>query len=170
MSRAIQRTALDYVIIESINDLADSVGQKFRVDDVLHLVLQNKAVAAITKRLRDEFDKRYKLDVLFARYIKGQVRHHLQHAKDANGIRVYECYSDGHGDYRWQRLKYMTRQDLRAIIAERRVLVGRITAQIKRYEIMLSELDKYNERTIVDTVYEDATKRIKEAERKEKSA
>lgn len=169
MPRAIQRTALDYVIIEHIQGISDKRGF-FSVDDVLHAVISDSRIASVVRRLRDEFDKRYKLDVLFARYVKGEIRKHMHQARDVNGIRVYECYSDGHGDYRWQRLKYMTRQDLRAIIAERRVLVGRITAQIKRYEIMLSELDKYNERTIVDTVYEDATKRIKEAERKEKSA
>lgn len=170
MTKAVQRTALDYVISEAISELSDSVGQKFLVDDVLHLVLQDKRIAPIVKRLREEFDRKYKLDILFARYTKTQIRKHLQQSKDANGIRVYECYSDGHGNFRWQRLRFMTRQDLRAIIAERRVLVGHLTAQIKRYEIMLSELDKYGEKTTVDTVYEDASKRIKVEERKAKSA
>jgi hypothetical protein len=168
-AKAVRRTALDYIILEKIEATADERGH-FNVSDILHAVLSDPRLAGVIKGLFEKFDRKWHLDTLFAQFVKNRVRLHLRKAMDSNGLRRFESYSAGEKEHRWQPLRYMTRDVLKVVIAERRTLHGQIGAQIRRYEIILHELEKYGERTRVDTVYDDVLPLLRKLEKEKVSA
>lgn len=165
MRKVANRTALDYIIIEAIENVAAERAH-FTKRDILHAVMTDSRIMGIVKGLYERFDRKWHLDVVFTKYVKGRVGHFLQTTKDGNGLRVYESYSAGDQERRWQPLRAMTRTVLSVVVAEHRTLRGQIDAKIRRYELILGELQKYTDRTHVDTVYSDAVKKIRIEEAK----
>jgi Zn-dependent M32 family carboxypeptidase len=158
------RTALEHIIAEKIENIAERRGH-FNKTDILHEVLSDSRLAGVVKGLYEKFDRKWHLDVVFTRYVRSRLAAILQSTRDKNGLRMYESYSAGESQRRWQPLRYMTKSTLRVVVAERRTLHGQIGVQIKRYEIILEALEKYGDSTRADTVFNEVLPKLRALEK-----
>ena len=70
------------------------------------------------------------------------------------GIRVYECYGAGESERRWQPLRALTANTLRAVMRETRTQERQLKIKSAGYEHFLRELEKLGEGATVGDVYD----------------
>lgn len=161
MPRTREKTKIDKLIEPAIQKVAKRTADTyFWKSSVVNEVLKNRQLAGIVTDLRTRYGA-WKLDQLMMRYIDSHVGHVLQQ-RDANGIRVYECYAVGKPERRWQPLRAMTANGLRSVMQQTRVQARQLTLKGEGYHIFLEELEKLGQPDArVDEIYEKAAPRIR---------
>ena len=121
--------------------------------------MDNKHLAKVLTDLRTKHGA-WKLDQLIKRYVDTRVGQALQQ-RDANGIRVYECYAVGKPERRWLPLRAMTAVTLRNVMQQTRVQARQLSVKGEGYHILLDELEKLGQpNATVDEVYDKVIKKI----------
>lgn len=155
-----QRTKIDNLIEPALLKVAKRASPYFGKSAIINEVTNNKALAAILADLRDRYGA-WKIDQLILRYIDSHVGHALQQ-RDANGIRVYECYGAGESERRWQPLRALTADKLRLVMRQTRREAAQLERKGEGYHIILEELERLRRPdATVDDVYERALPKIK---------
>lgn len=156
-----KKTYLDSQIEPAIEKVVKEVGASyFTKKDVMD---QIKKVRRVSSLLND-LQKRHSgvgADEIVVRYIENAVGQALQ-KKDANGLRVYECYSAGERQRRWMPLRAMTADQLRVAMQAADRGARELQVKAEGYQLILAELEKRPPGAIVDNVYDEVLPRILE--------
>ncbi len=71
-----------------------------------------------------------------------------------NGLRLYECYSDGAGTRRWRRFRSMGALDVERVLADVRVLADQLAEKVTFLEAVAKELRATGPDATVADVYD----------------
>ena len=155
-----KKTYLDNQIEPALEKVVKRSASYFTKKDVVDQIKRVRKVAS----LLDDLQRRHAgvgADEIVLRYIDTAVGQALQ-KKDANGLRVYECYSAGERQRRWMLLRAMTADQLRVAMqaADRGARELRVKAE--GYQLILAELEKRPPGATVDNVYDEVLPKILE--------
>ncbi|MFZ0058728.1 MAG: hypothetical protein WAL35_01615 [Acidimicrobiales bacterium] len=150
-------TPIDRLIQPAIKKAAKSTSY-FRKSEAVRTVLTNPKVVELLTDLRNRHGG-WQIDQLVIRCIDAKVAQELQR-RDANGIRVYECYAAGERERRWLPLRAMTRDQLRAVMQATRTQARSLTLKGEGYQIFLDELEKLSPTAVVNDVYDRVVPKI----------
>jgi hypothetical protein len=154
----LERTPVDRLVQPAVERVAARGGGYFKKSEVVQAITKERRVSSLLTDLRTRHGA-WKIDQLILRYIDGRVGHILQ-MRDANGIRVYECYAAGEKERRWMPLRAMTANTLRAVMQETRTQARYLTIKGEGYQYFLTELEKLGEEATVEDVYDKVIGRI----------
>ena len=155
-----KKTYLDNQIEPALEKVVKRSASYFTKKDVVDQIKRVRKVSS----LLDDLQRRHAgvgADEIVLRYIDTAVGQALQ-KKDANGLRVYECYSAGERQRRWMLLRAMTADQLRVAMqaADRGARELRVKAE--GYQLILAELEKRPPGATVDNVYDEVLPKILE--------
>jgi len=148
-----ERTPLDRLIDPAVERVGKSRSY-FKKSEVIAEVRKNRALNRMLTEMRNKY-RAWKFDQIIVRYMEGAIGSVLQR-RDANGIRIYECYSVGSRERRWQPLRAMTLTTLRAVMAEARTQARQLELKGEGYEYFEKELEKLGPNARVEQVYDQA--------------
>ena len=140
-----ERTKIDSLIEPVVERVAKrNASSYFHKSSVVNEVMNNKHLGQVLADLRTRYGA-WKIDQLISRYIKLRVGQVLQQ-RDANGIRVYECYAT-YGlaqdrERRWQTLRAMNLASLRQLTTQTRTRARELELKAEGYEFFVEELEK----------------------------
>lgn len=106
-------TLIDRLVIRCVRDVAQRPSY-FTKQEVVREVLGRHDLGTVLREIRQGHPG-YGLDQCIVGYVGARVSEELQQ-RDTYGIRLYECYRDGQGTFRWRQLKTMTRKDLDRVL------------------------------------------------------
>ena len=156
-----KKTYIDSQIEPAIEKIVKESGASyFTKKDVVDQIKKVRKVAS----LLNDLQKRHSgvgADEIVVRYIETAVGQALQ-KKDANGLRVYECYSAGERQRRWMRLRAMTADQLRVAMQAANRGARELQVKAEGYQLILDELEKGPPGATVDDVYDEVVPRILE--------
>ena len=156
-----RKTYLDSQIEPAIEKVVRKSGASyFTKKDVVDQIKKVRKVSS----LLDDLQRRHAgvgADEIVLRYIETAVGQALQ-KKDANGLRVYECYSAGERQRRWMRLRAMTADQLRVAMQAADRGARELQLKAEGYQLILNELEKGPPGATVDDVYDEVVPRILE--------
>lgn len=156
-----RKTYLDSQIEPAIEKVVRKSGASyFTKKDVVDQIKKVRRVSS----LLDDLQRRHAgvgADEIVLRYIETAVGQALQ-KKDANGLRVYECYSAGERQRRWMRLRAMTAEQLRVAMQAADRGARELQLKAEGYQLILNELEKGPPGATVDDVYDEVVPRILE--------
>ena len=156
-----RKTYLDSQIEPAIEKVVRKSGASyFTKKDVVDQIKKVRKVSS----LLDDLQRRHAgvgADEIVLRYIETAVGQALQ-KKDANGLRVYECYSAGERQRRWMRLRAMTAEQLRVAMQAADRGAREFQLKAEGYQLILNELEKGPPGATVDDVYDEVVPRILE--------
>ena len=156
-----RKTYLDSQIEPAIEKVVRKSGASyFTKKDVVDQIKKVRKVSS----LLDDLQRRHAgvgADEIVLRYIETAVGQALQ-KKDANGLRVYECYSAGERQRRWMRLRAMTAEQLRVAMQAADRGARELQLKAEGYQLILNELEKGPPGATVDDVYDEVVPRILE--------
>ena len=101
------------------------------------------------------------MDKFIKKHLENAVGQALQ-KRDANGLRICECYSAGTRHRRWMPLRAMTANDLRAVMQATRVESRALANKAEGYQMMITELENLSAAATVNSVYDAVVPKIKE--------
>ena len=123
-------TGIDKLIDPAIKKVARGTSY-FRKSAVKNEVLATSSLKTALRSL-DNNHPEWQFGEVIHRYVEAAVGHALQQ-KDANGIRVYECYAAHESERRWMKLRSMTAAQLRLVIAETHTRERQMVVKRKGY-------------------------------------
>lgn len=148
-------TLVDRLIVRSVREVAERPGY-FTKKEVVRDVLARQDLGVVLREIRLGHPG-YGLDQCVVGYVGSRVGEELQR-RDAYGIRMYECYRDSEGNFRWRRLKTMTRKDLDRVLASIDMQVDHLLSKRRTYQAFREALAG-TARTVGD-VYEAVVTRL----------
>lgn len=134
-------------------------GPYFTKREVVIEVLRRRGLRELVVELRRAYVGQ-ELDLVVLRYVEIVVTRGLQ-IRDEHRVRVYECYSVGNGERRWQPLRSMNGEDLKRVVVDLRALREQVDAKLHVYEALLAELERKPKVASVDEIYIDTLRRLK---------
>lgn len=156
-----KKTYIDSQIEPAIEKVVKKSGASyFTRKDVVDQIKKVRRVSS----LLDDLQRRHAgvgADEIVLRYIDDAVGRALQ-KKDANGLRVYECYSAGERQRRWMRFRAMTADQLRVAMQAANRGARELQLKAEGYQLILDELEKGPPGATVDDVYDEVVPRILE--------
>lgn len=155
-----KKTYLDNQIEPALEKVVKRSASYFTKKDVVDQIKRVRKVSS----LLDDLQRRHAgvgADEIVLRYIDTAVGQALQ-KKDANGLRVYECYSAGERQRRWMPLRAMTADQLRVAMQAANRGARELQVKAEGYQLILDELEKGPPGATVDNVYDEVLPRILE--------
>jgi hypothetical protein len=153
VGRPLEQTAIDKIIEPSLEAvIRRKKGPVFYKSEVQAQILKHSKLGEVLTTIRDDYGE-WGIDEVVRRYINVKLGQVLQ-KRDANGVRVYECYGAGESERRWQPLRALTRETLRAVMMETRTQERQLNIKGRGYQYFLDELEKLGEDATVDDVYD----------------
>lgn len=142
-------TLVDRLVVRGVKEVAQRPGY-FTKKEVVREVLSRQDLGVVLKEIRQEHPG-YGLDQCVVGFVSARVSEELQQ-RDAYGLRLYECYRDAEGQFRWRRLRSMTRKDLDRVLSSIDTQVEQLSNKRKLYQALRDALAASAE--TVDAVYE----------------
>ncbi len=151
---------IDKVIEACVHRVAlkRAAGRSFRKSEVVVEVGKHRDIRRILADVRARYTE-WKVEYIILRYITHRIDRVLQ-ARDANGIRVFECYASGQRERNWLPLRAMDKNALRASMTEARTLSRQLEIKAGGYAFFLDELEKLPDTARVDEVYDKVLPKI----------
>lgn len=159
-----KRTKIDNLIETTVGKVARrNASSYFHKSAVVNEVMNHKDLGRVLADSRRRYGG-WEIDHLIMRYIDNRAGRILQQ-RDANGVRVYECYPT-YGlapdrERRWQILRAMNLTSLRQVMGETRVQARLLEIKGQGYEFFVEELEKLPATATIDEVYENAVPKIR---------
>jgi len=159
VARPLQQTAIDKIIEPALEAVVrKKQGRVFYKSEVQAEILKNSRLGDVLRAIREDYDE-WGIDEVVRRYIATKLTQVLQ-KRDANGVRVYECYGAGESERRWQPLRALTRDTLRAVMMETRTQERQLNIKSRGYQYFLDELEKLGPDATVADVYDTVVPRL----------
>lgn len=155
----LERTPIDKLIEPAIQKVAQTTKGHFVKAEVLNELRAQRGLGSALAKIRATYAN-WKFDQVILRYIDMRVGQVLQ-MRDSNGVRVYECYSTGHRERRWNLLRAMTLKDLRGVMNDTRTQARKLELKGAGYEYFAELLDALPPTATVDEVYDEALPKIR---------
>ena len=137
-----EKTKIDNLIQPTIEAVARRAGARgyFWKSSIVNEIVGNKGLAPVLLEVRRRSGA-WKLHELVVRYIETAVGRALQQ-RDADKLRIYECYAAGEPEQRWQTLNFMTANSLRLVMMRARHEKEKFRRKETGYGVLLEELEK----------------------------
>ena len=147
MSR--RRSKIDEMVHAAVHKVATAQGF-FHKSDALGEVLKQPTITKLKGELRKVGGE--EIEGMFMGCINEMIGRELR-VKDENGIRVFESYSAGERERRYQPLRWMHLQEIRTVRMETRTQERHLKLKGLGYEFFEAELEQLGEQATVDDVY-----------------
>ena len=156
-----EKTKIDNLIEPAVEKVARRAGGRhFWKSSIVNEVVSNKGLAPVLADLRKHYGP-WKFHDLIMRHIEILVGRALQQ-RDANKMRIYECYAAGEPEQRWQTLRAMTADGIRHVMQRARREKVKFARKETGYGVLLEELEKLGQpNATVDEVYDRAMPKIR---------
>lgn len=152
-------SAIDRACMKAVKRVARAAGGSyFYRSQVRAEVYRSDNIGPSIAEIRRSY-RALALDDAVIRYIDIAIGRALQ-AKDDRGLRIYECYSVGHGERRWYRLLDMHLLDIRRLLRDAKSMKAHLEDRIALYELVAEEMERLGPEATVAEVYDSVVDQV----------
>lgn len=153
------------LIDQAVEKVAKNKKGGFFKSDVMRELRKNKPLNDALKFVHAEYNGQWQLGDLLLRQINSMIGDALS-VRDDNKIRLFESYSiPGKREYRYIRLRAMTKAMLLNVMREARTQERQLQLKGENYQFFMDALDKLGEDATIDQVYDMVAPKIVEHRR-----